>query len=408
MLVTATLAFLAVLSTVVGVWDKITSSIRKTIILGSILVATSLLTQVVQVVQKREQESQTLAQEAEIAKQQKIIDDRNKFIASNLTIVDEASGGAVSGNLAYVVDDDNPSLFVFEYAEAESKYKLLPQDPVKIIDARPCSVRLDWEEKCNDSTPTELTNKLIEDLEGAAIYNNKLYLTTSQSLPNGQSESTPGARNEEPRRWLFLEVTPTGQVIRATRKIRPAILEAIKNGNGVVASNKLEEVQVEGLVIDKNGFAYLGLRSPLIRGHALVLRATVEQLFSEKPTFDAFLLDLEFRDKQYGITSLDYDPKLDQILVLGNSPARTKTLPVVIWAWTVNESIPVQRPLRYDGEIFTVFDAPGTRPAKPEIILFRQENRIHLFFDAEGSGLQVSLLRDGTRLVSTDPPHRTD
>ena len=396
MLVTAGLAILAVVTTVIGVWDKIRSGIRSTIIVASLLVAASLVTPVILVAQKREQQDTIDAQE-------KIIKDRKTLMASGLSDVDEASGGAVVGNEAYIVDDDVPSIFVLKYSEAEGKYQPKTLKPERIIDARPCNERLDWDRDCNDAKPTVLTRKLIEDFEGAATYNNKLYLITSHSIPNSQTESSPDAQDDERKRSLFLEVSLKGEVLRATRKLKPAILDLLRSGvHKVSLSNKLEEVQIEGLTIDKHGMAYLGFRSPLVKNCALVLRASVEQLFTDKPNFEAFVLNLA-NGEPYGITSLDYDPKLDQILVLGNSPDRENTFTPVVWSWTVGDDARLVQPTtRYNGEIFSVFEATGARPLKPEVILQPKENRIHLFFDAEGLGGQVALLRKDGGLFRSD------
>lgn len=377
------LAALAVLSTVVGVWDKISSRVRNAVILASILILFSLMSQIVQV-------NEILRQMEINTAQAKIIRDRNVLFNSDLGMIDEASGGATYGNLAYIVDDDDPSIFLLEYLEDESKYWFMNPKGMKIVDARPCVDRLDWDKPCTESTPLELTKADIKDLEGAAIHDSKLYLTTSQTS------------STEPQRSLFLELSLDGKIHRATRKLRGAILDLLKNEvHGINVGNKLEDIQVEGLAIDKDRYVYFGFRSPLINGRALVIRANIDQIFSDKPQFESFLLDLERRGERYGITSLDYDRGTNQILVLGNGPVKTKTLPSAIWKWKVGDS-ESQRPHPYKGDIFTVFDAPGSRPAKPEIILQPTRDRIHLFFDAQGLGGQLSLLRNGSSVFRSD------
>lgn len=395
MLIALVLATLAVLSTLVGVWDKLTSKVRRTIVLGLVLLTIAVISQIVQVAQKKEQLN-------EIARQKQVIEDSNVLLKSNLVEVDEASGGATDKNVAYVVDDDEAGIFVFDYLEAEDKYKYQKPKPMKLIDARPCSERIKlWGKECDDSKPVELTKKLIEDLEGAAIFNGKLYLTTTQS--NSKSG------DEEPQRWLFLEVSLDGKVIRATRKLRDAIRVLFRNGipgvteksigESVNEGGKLEVMQIEGLAIDRTGQVFLGFRTPLVDKKALVLRANVDQIFNDAPEFQGFVLDLEHDGENYGIVSMEYDPHSNQILVLGNSPLRTKTLATVVWTWEVGDSKNVQHPVAFKGNLFTVFDAPGSRPAKPEVILLPRENRIHLFFDAEGTGGQLSFMRNGTDLL---------
>ncbi len=391
MLVTVMLAVLSILSALVGVWDKLASKVRRSIILGGIVLAIAITTQAILVAQKRELTE-------EIARKDRMLADANLLLKSNLIDVDEASGGASDGKTAYIVDDDEPFIFVFNYAEAENKYKL--QKTMKIVDERPCDQRPKWDKDCKDAQPTELSNKIIEDLEGAALYNGKLYLTTAQSnSKNGK---------EEPQRWLFLEVSLDGKVLRSTTKLRDTIRESFKQGvPGVYDKSieesyneggKLEVMQVEGLAIDGEGQIYLGLRNPLVNRKALVLRTNIQQVFNDKPQFESFLLDLERGGEIYGIVSLDYDPHTKQILVLGNHPMRSKTLLPAIWAWEVKDPKAIQQPTPYQGEWFTNFEAVGSRPAKPEVILLPQANRIHLFFDAEGTGGQLSLTREGANL----------
>jgi hypothetical protein len=389
------LAILAVLSTLFGAWDKLTSRVRRLVFLAVVLIAIASISQVVQVIQKKEQLDT-------IAEQQQVIEDRNLFLTSNLGEIDEASGGASLGNVAYLVDDEEPSIFVFEYKESESKYynSRLGSIPIPIVDNRPCNKR-DWGKECTEGKPTKLNKRMIEDLEGAAVYNGKLYLTTSQS--NAQDGT------EERQRWLFLEVTLNGEIIRATRKLRDAIRETFKKGLPITEGRKIEEsinedkglevMQVEGLAIDENGLAYLGFRNPLVNNKALILRAHIDQLFSDNPQFESFVFDLERDGKNYGIVSLEYDFQNKQLLILGNSPFRDKTFPFVVWKLNVSslDSKKVSRPESYKGDSF-IFDAPGTRPTKPEVLLIPKPDHLHLFFDAVGTGGQLSFLRNDTEL----------
>jgi hypothetical protein len=378
------LAVLAVLSTLVGVWDKITSKIQKAVILAFILISIAVLSQVIQLIQKKEQLD-------EIARQDLVIEDANILLKSNLVEVDEASGGTTDGDVAYIVDDDEAGIFVFNYSEKEATYRSKQSNPMKIVDARPCSDRVKvWSGKCDDSQPIEITKKMLEDLEGAAIYKKKLYLTTTQS------NAKDG--DEEPQRWLFLELSLDGKVLRATRLLRDSIRSFFKE-QGIPESinedGKLEVAQIEGLAIDGDGNVFLGLRAPLVGGKALILSSTVDQIFSDAPRFNYVVLDLRHEGEPYGVVSMEYDG--EQILILANSPLRNKTLPPVVWAWDLKN--PESTPVVYTGDVLTVFDAPGSRPAKPEVLLLSRKDRIHFFFDAEGTGGQVSLHRNGTELL---------
>lgn len=393
MLTAIVIATFTVLSALGGVWDQITNEARKKRVIGWSLVIFALIMQGVSVLQKKGQLN-------EIDRQEQVIEDANVLLKSNLKEVDEASGGDTYNNVAYLVDDEEAGIFTFEYLEAEDKYKILKTVP--IADARPCNERMKiWEKECDDSKPVELTKKLIEDLEGAAIHDGKLYLTTAHS------NSQEGER--EPQRCLFLEVSLDGKVIRATRKLRDAIDQLFKkNLSGVTEKaieelvnkeTKTEKMQIEGLAIDSTtGQVYLGFRSPLVDRRALVLRTNLDQIFSDSPQFQGFVLDLEHGGDNYGIVSMEYDPDSEAILVLGNSETRTETLPTVVWTWKVGDPTNVQHPVAFNGDLFTVFKAPGSRPAKPEVILLPRANRIHLFFDAQGTGGQLSLTRSGTDL----------
>lgn len=402
MMLAVALAILAVLSTLVGAWDKLTSRVRGMVILAIVLIAIAAISQIVQLIEKKSQLNV-------IAEQERIIEDRNVFINSNIGEIDEASGGASQGDVAYLVDDEEPSIFVFGYNQLESKYfnQRLPREPMPIVDIRPCIER-DWKKptgepiECTEDEPKKLNKDMIEDLEGAAMYNGKLYVTTSHSNSQGGKE--------QPQRSLFLELNLNGEIIRATRKLRKAIVDTFEHGLPITEGRRVEEsknddgkvevMQIEGLAIDENGRAYLGFKNPLVDKRALILRADIEQLFSPNPQFESFVLDLVSEGKNYGILSLEYDSQKKQLLILGNSPLRLDTLPFVVWKLNVNSLDPkiVARADPYRGESF-ILRAPGTRPTKPEVLLIPRPDRLHLFFDAVGTGGQLSFLRSDTDLI---------
>jgi len=392
MLITLLLAILTVLSTLVGTWDKFAkdkkTKKRKAVVLGTIVVAIAVASEAVQLYQKHQKDN-------EAAQQEKELRDANALLNSNLTEMDEASGGAMVGNMAYVVDDDDPGIFELEYVPATQSFERKSAESRKIKDSRPCARRFKWEKTCNDTKPTVLTGKMVDDFEGAAAYDNHLYLVTSQA------NSKKG--DEEPQRWLFLEVDLQGNVVNATNRLRDAILAAFKAGTREVkpyeARQVMEVMQVEGLAIDERGNAYFGLRAPLLGSNALVFRGSVTDIFKagegDTPKLDRFELELAKEGKVYGITSMEYDK--DQILILGNSPERWGKLQPAVWAWKTKEGDELQHPTLYDGDSFIIPDAEGSRPAKPEVLLLAGDH-IHFFFDAEGTGGQAGYTRKGTTL----------
>lgn len=402
MIIAVILAVLAVLSTVVGVWDKLTSKISKALILATILIAIAAGSQIIQVIQKKQQLGT-------IEEQQRIIEDANLLNNSNLIEIDEASGGATRGNLAYLVDDSEPNIFVYEYVE---EYQYKPHRSLDIIDDRHCNERLDWGEACKEGRFTTLNKKMINDLEGAAIdRDGNLYLTTSHSYAKDAYAKDENPKNPDPARAVFLKTSLDGHVLNATRKLWGIIRELFRNKLGGIAKNpvpeyvnegnKLEIMQIEGLAIDKDNKIYLGFRAPLVDDqYALVLRTSVEQIFKDNPQFESFRLDLRRPDgSKYGIVSLEYDAQTNRIIILGNSPMHYPmpytTYPPVIWSWDVKDPKNIQTPEVFNGEIFSLKPAPGSRPAKPEVLLIPKPDRFHLFFDAQGTGGQLDLIREG-------------
>lgn len=395
MIIAVTLAVLAVLSTVVGVWDKLTSKIRKALILATILIAIAAGSQIIQVIQKQQQLDT-------IKEQQRVIEDAALLNNSKLVYIDEASGGATKENLAYLVDDSEPNLFVFEYLELEGRYQAHLPKPLDLVDVRPCNER-DWKEKGDCPPKLTLTKKLINDLEGTAIdRDGNLYLTTSHS---NTKDGEP-----DPARSLFLRITPEGVVLNVTRKLRDKIKKLFESKLDGKAKNpvkewvnendKVEVMQIEGLAVDESGLIYLGFRAPLVdEKYALVLRTSAEQIFRDDPQFESFLLDLKPHDgENYGIVSLEWDSQNRRMLILGNSPKHYTTWPPVIWSWDVKDPKTIQTTEAFHGEIFSLKPSPGSRPAKPEVLLIPKTDRIHLFFDAQGTGGQLGLIREGMNL----------
>jgi hypothetical protein len=189
----------------------------------------------------------------------------------------------------------------------------------------------------------------IDDLEAIAARPNgpdSLYLITSHS--NSKSGMAKPERQELVE--ISLQPEKEGTVIKFQRNLRDAIGETFRNFHNddlAVRALQLKDdklvrgkdkdkdkgiIQIEGLAIDREDYAYLGFRSPVVeRGrdkYALVLRAKLLDLFSGRPKFETFLLDLG-KDKSYGISSLDYDAQTNSFLIIGNDSEQMINEPIL-------------------------------------------------------------------------------
>jgi hypothetical protein len=241
---------------------------------------------------------------------------------------------------------------------------------------------------------------MIDDLEGAAIYDGKLYLTTSQTADEGNLQS----------KQLFLEVSLNGEVLNSTKKLRGEILKTFKNGlldktepdpNKKTVNIEDDKIEVEGLAI-KDGVAYFGFKTPLVNNKAIVLSAPVGELFTEGPIkFESYLLDLNYGLFNNGIVSLEYEVECQQILVLGNNPKREEKFPVAVWKWYPERGSNVEI---FNSDYIFDYETMGvTRPPKPEVLLIPKSDRLHLLFDAKNTGGQLALVRSGNTLTRIEP-----
>jgi hypothetical protein len=232
--------------------------------------------------------------------------------------------------------------------------------------------------------------KKVDDIEAAATYKNKLYLLSSHSL-NKRGD-------QDPSRELILEIEQfTGSKDKAVAHVaRVATLKGIvgkleeltKKYKGKLEKNQDKpNIEIEGLAIDKHGCAYIGLRHPLLQierqGFAIVLRMSVDSIFSASPEAKINILRLEYRSKGYGITSLEYDPETGEILILGNSPKKDKFFPPKLWVWRPNDD-PIQTPRLSKNWSLMM---PQIFKAKPEAIVLHADKGF-VFIDAVGYGGQ--------------------
>jgi hypothetical protein len=409
---------LAVAATVTAAWDKLTSDKIRLLIIGVITVLTAMLSQAAELWDKH-------AKLVELEQQILKSNDANVLLYSQLAEIDEASGGAVdpSTGIAYIVDDEEAAVFAMKYDAAARAYVRRDSDPIPLVDRRECETRFtraNDEDKAKDELRAKdkqsadcsktLDKNEVTDLEGAAFHGGHLYLIST--LGN----SNQGVREE--RREQVLELTLAGEVLNTSSRLRPIIERYFHDGlpcsedtvESLRDGIKEQVMRVEGLAIDKNGWVYVGFRAPLVRNtHALVLRTRLEELFQSEPKFESFLLPLAGRDDEYyGITSLDYDAEANRLIVMGNHAQRNRLLPPRIWTWTPTSTCTkMQQVEPLQGHIFSEFGAIVSRPAKPEVVLALAPDLLHIFFDAEGSGGQLSLARRGNQLTQLREPRLT-
>jgi hypothetical protein len=326
------------------------------------------------------------------------LNDSQKVVGiESARLFNEASGGAVIGNFAYLVDDESPTLFRLQYNPAEKKYHYngyinLINDAKKIVEK-------------ND----------IDDLEAAAgnpAAPGKIYLMTSHS-------NTKGGKIQD-NRQRFLEVSlDDGVITNEQDNLRKLILDKFQKiakeqgdhdletlahemeDEKTAKTKRIGGMQIEGLAIDANGNAYLGFREPLIRKdqgqYALVLRAKLTDMLQGTPNFESFFLPLKHEKDNYGIASIDYDSRTNSLLILGSDP-QGEWLTPVLWQWRdfTNAKADEIAFLTDRGNI--KYDRNNDPSAKPELILLPPAavaDDIFMFLDTDGKsdGGQIKLDR---------------
>ena len=313
----------------------------------------------------------------------------NVFTHSGLAQIDEASGASYDPKTkaAYIVDDDRPSIFKFEFNKNENKYQYIAELPLIALSGK------------------KYEGSNLEDLEAMALYQDKLYAVTSHS------NKTTG--EEKLKRQLLLEVDISdgkfGTVTRETN-LRKAIFDRFKQPiggrNGPLVSayrdeeERLEVMNIEGLAISKKGRVYFGFRTPFIDGtHALVLTANLDELFDNDAILDVVLLELLHEGKHYAITDLAFDKNGQDILVMGNSRKRLEYFPPGLWQWTPQPEQGVQQV-----KLLSIgfMKPPELFRAKPEALIVSSEDHIGIFADAEGYGGQQVYKRVALGLEEVD------
>lgn len=305
----------------------------------------------------------------------------------NSKLFNEASAGTIIKDLAYVVDDEKPNIFVFRLDE---EYQLVDKIELK-------------------ENGKVLTGDDVDDLEAIASADGKLYLITSHS------NTKRGKPNEARQRLLevSLHADTRGQVTNRADNLGELIWKDLK---GLAApyqneDRKNEIMQIEGLAIDEGGNAYIGLRAPLTieNDHALVLSAKLSDLFSKgkEPQFKVFRLNLWQQNENdnhenvpHGIVSLDYDTQTGNMLIVGNSAKNSRYFSPILCQWDFageHKNDAIQNPKCNPIPPYEVF---GSTPktSKIELLLLPREaksDRVFTFLDTDdkGNGGQLSYTR---------------
>jgi hypothetical protein len=315
----------------------------------------------------------------------------NKLISdSNTILFSEASGGAAFGRFAYIVDDEKPIIFKLSFQDG--RYVFVGQ--ISLAEDKGI-----------------LSEDDIDDLEAASMSNQDngktLYILTSHS------NTKHGKENAARQRLLkvSLEDSKEGQVTQSRSDLRPLILKEFENNSIDPYQNKgtgkKEIMHIEGLAIDKDGYAYLGFRAPLVNKRALVLRARLTDFFSSKePKFETFQLTLNHNNRDYGIVSIDYDARTKTMLVLGNDPDGSVFFEPVVWQWNVEtaHANEVQNPREC---CVVSYEAASVSSARPELLLLPPKSvsdRIYTFLDTDrkSAGGEIFVDRRNCGLKDTD------
>ena len=295
----------------------------------------------------------------------------------NSKLFNEASGGTIINDLAYVVDDEKPNVFVFRLDE---EYQLVDKIVLK------------------QQNGDVLTGDEVDDLEAIASADGKLYLITSHS------NTKRGKPNQARQRLLevSLEGGTRGQVTNSADNLREIIL---KNLKGLAASYQNEDqkdeiMQIEGLAIDEGGIAYIGLRAPLTtENYALVLSAKLSDLFSKgkEPQFKVFRLNLWQQNENdnnekdpYGIVSMDYDAQTKNILIVGNSAKNSGYFSPILcqWDFAKHKDETIQNPKCNPIPPYDVFGSTRMT-SKIELLLLprgAKSDRVFTFLDTDDKG----------------------
>ncbi len=301
-----------------------------------------------------------------------------EFLALAEQRIGEASGAAALNGRIYVVDDEKPYLYEYQYSLLHKKAIFL--DQYRIRDAR----------KKLGGIKQKHVNK-INDLEGAAVHKGRLYVVTSHSLTRKDKAKK--------KRELLVEIekleTRTDEESLAPVSKAASLTMAISKSFDGLTQRKAKLIKtarrwnIEGFAIDPLGTAYFGFNNPLVemdnQVYALILTAKLDRIFSGEASFKPILIRLQHSDKIYGIASLEFN--YGTLFILGSSPNPKKGvfLDPRLWKLTPTEAM-IQEPLPVKDWTLKL---PLQFQARPEALVLppNSENGF-IFLDAEGQGGQ--------------------
>jgi hypothetical protein len=342
--------------------------------------------------------------------------------------VAEASGGIAIGNFAYLVSDERPRLFRTKYNPGSERYSN-DVDEIELYYKNPFEPEKDEKaekDKKAEKGKSKPANKNpkpeapkerpvfnendIDDIEGAAFFNRKIYLVTSHS-DNKNGKSKP-----ERQRFLEIELINVGerngepiQIGLVTRwaNLRGALEKSLFE-DGATAEKFVDKIggtdtpvvmEIEGLAVASDGTVYLGFRGPnkKLSPDALIAKAKLSDIFANetderwkpKPDkkaenspakFEVFAVNIggSSLDK-HGIVDMVY--YRDSLLILTNNGYKDVTgKSVELWRWTNDNG----------SELLSksFYNSLEQIQVKPEVLLLPEipSDKAFLFLDGANAG----------------------
>lgn len=236
-----------------------------------------------------------------------------QFDREKLPKIDEASGAAVLNDRLYVVDDEESRVFDLN-VDRETAYET-GDIPLRTCPSYTFTA---------DVTPADVLRGT--ELEDVAAYEGKLFLLSSHALASKEKDSLNP--HLPAKRALLMEMTmqgPNSPCISRATSLRTMLRHQL--------GEDWKKVNLEGLAVTA-GTMYVGFRSPLVDGKALVLAMPLDAAFAGNATPRRFELDLRIEEHKYAIVGLAAAGA--DILILGNSSEKEDIFKPRVWRWRPN------------------------------------------------------------------------